>query len=184
MKSSRLLSVIGLSTVIVLSNGIVQAGPHRHGGRHGDIQRAWVEYVKPIYETHRVKVIEREHCGRGHDKRIHRSHDAVAETLVGGAIGGLLGNRLANDGHRAPATVAGSLVGAVVGHEVAKGRPPMPHRHDRPERCRDVARYHDEERLVGYRVKYRYHGKSYWTRTKNHPGKYIDVHVDVRPAEF
>lgn len=184
MKTSKLLSTIGLGTLIVFSSGIAQADPHRHDGRHGTGDRARVVQVEPIYEMHKVKVVERIKCRPEHPKMKQGRQDAAVETLVGGAIGGLIGNQLANDGHHAPATAAGAIVGAVVGHEIGKNQAPAHRASHRRERCKEVVRYREENRLVGYRVKYRYHGKTYWTRTKHHPGKYLDVQVKVRPAEF
>ena len=38
-----------------------------------------------------------------------------------------------------------------------------------------------ENRLTGYRVKYRYNGRIYQTNTKQHPGDRIAVNISVRP---
>ena len=184
MNNSKLLSVIGLSTVIVVASSIAQAGPHRHRGGPGPSDRARVVQVDPIYETRKVRVAERERCRRGYTTVYHGGNDVAAATLVGGALGGLVGNQLAHEGNRAPATVVGAAVGAVVGHEIGKNQSSEYQVHRRPKRCKEVVRYRNEQHLVGYRVKYRYHGKTYWTRTKNHPGKVLDVKVKVRPVEF
>ena len=76
------------------------------------------------------------------------------------------------------ATVAGSMIGAAIGHgpvrrvDVAE---PI-------ERC--ATRYENrlEERIDGYQVLYRYHGQTYSTRMPYDPGKKIKVRVDIRPA--
>jgi len=41
--------------------------------------------------------------------------------------------------------------------------------------------YYTEERVSGYNVKYRYHGRVYETRMDRQPGKRIPVAVAVTP---
>ena len=41
---------------------------------------------------------------------------------------------------------------------------------------------HQEERIDGYRVVYRYNGQKYATELPYDPGREIRVRVDVRPA--
>ena len=56
-------------------------------------------------------------------------------------------------------------------------------RHGRPvERCETRYRSHQEERIDGYRVMYRYHGQKYVTEMPYDPGNRIKVRVDIRPA--
>jgi uncharacterized protein YcfJ len=50
------------------------------------------------------------------------------------------------------------------------------------QHCETVDRYEQQQQLVGYRVKYRYEGQTYYTQTTEHPGKHIPVRVDVYPA--
>ena len=80
-------------------------------------------------------------------------------------------------------TVAGTLLGAALGHEATRGT--SPRRYSRDElRCEIVDRYVEEQRLVAYRVEYRYKGQVFVTHTDEHPGKRIPVRVDVEPVEF
>lgn len=44
----------------------------------------------------------------------------------------------------------------------------------------DRREYREEH--VGYRVKFRYNGQTFWTRTHRHPGDRIPVRVSVEPA--
>jgi len=44
-------------------------------------------------------------------------------------------------------------------------------------------RSHQEERIDGYDVVYRYHGRKYATRTPFDPGNKLKIRVDVRPAD-
>jgi uncharacterized protein YcfJ len=82
---------------------------------------------------------------------------------------------------RDAATLAGTLLGGAIGHDLSDR-----HRHgewiDATERhCEIQDRTTYEERVIGYRVKYRYKGHVFSTRTKDHPGKRIPVGVGVIP---
>lgn len=50
------------------------------------------------------------------------SGNSTAGTLIGGAVGALLGNQIGSGGGRAAATVLGAVGGAVVGNQIAKNR--------------------------------------------------------------
>jgi uncharacterized protein YcfJ len=105
--------------------------------------------------------------------------------LMGAIIGGVLGHQVGSGRGNDAATVAGTLIGAAIGGESARSR----HRDygvehvARPvERCETTYQSHREERVDGYRVKYRYRGQTYMTEMPYDPGHKIRVRVDVRPA--
>jgi len=50
------------------------------------------------------------------------------------------------------------------------------------ERCEKVADGYSDERVVGYRVRYDFHGHQGWTETPFHPGTTLRVRVDVTPV--
>ena len=50
------------------------------------------------------------------------SGNSTAGTLIGGAVGALLGNQVGGGGGRAAATVLGAVGGAVVGNQIARNR--------------------------------------------------------------
>ncbi len=50
------------------------------------------------------------------------SGNSTAGTLIGGAVGAVLGNQVGSGGGRAAATVLGAVGGAVVGNQIAKNR--------------------------------------------------------------
>jgi uncharacterized protein YcfJ len=70
------------------------------------------------------------------------------------------------------------MLGAAIGHgpvrRVESSRP--------VERCETRYRSHQEQRIDGYNVVYRYNGRKYSTRMPYDPGKSIKVRVDIRPA--
>ncbi len=49
-------------------------------------------------------------------------------------------------------------------------------------RCNTNYTSHQEERIDGYNVLYRYQGQKYATRMPYDPGKRLRIRVDVRPA--
>ncbi|RZV33376.1 MAG: glycine zipper 2TM domain-containing protein [Chromatiales bacterium] len=105
-------------------------------------------------------------------------------TLLGAIIGGVVGHQIGSGRGNDAATVAGTLIGAAIGNEAGNDRHKgAVERHGRPvERCETRYRSHQEERIDGYRVLYRYHGQKYVTEMPYDPGNRIRVRVDVRPA--
>jgi uncharacterized protein YcfJ len=148
--------------------------------RHGDYaDTAKVISATPIYETVRVSRPVEE-CWTERRVQPAGGSGRAAGTLAGGIVGGLIGNQFGHGSGRAAMTVAGTLIGASVGHELS--RDVRPARVVREERCERVGRYRSEERLVGYRVEYRYQGRTFVTRTDEHPGRRIPVRVAVEPV--
>lgn len=108
-----------------------------------------------------------------------------ARTLVGAILGGVIGHQIGSGHGNDAATVAGTLIGASIGNRSAykNGGIYGPVEHSRPvRRCETQYREHQEERVDGYNVVYRYHGQKYATRMSNDPGRKIRVRVDIRPA--
>ncbi|NIL93196.1 MAG: glycine zipper 2TM domain-containing protein [Woeseiaceae bacterium] len=99
-------------------------------------------------------------------------------TLAGAVIGGVIGHQFGSGRGNDAATIAGTMIGAAIGHgpvrRVDYARP--------VERCETRFRNHQEQRIDGYDVIYRYRGQKYATRMPYDPGKKIKVRVDIRPA--
>ena len=113
----------------------------------------------------------------------HRSTGGGA--LVGAIIGGVVGHQFGSGRGNDAATVAGSLIGAAIGSDAARqaNRRHRAEVYSRPvERCSTTMQQHQEERIEGYRVVYRYNGQKYATEMPYDPGREIRVRVDVRPA--
>ncbi len=113
-----------------------------------------------------------------------RAPGSGLSTLVGAVVGGVIGNQFGGGHGNNAATVAGTLIGAAVGNNSARRRNGYaPVEYSRPvERCTTVVREHQEERIDGYNVVYRYKGQKYSTRMPYDPGRELRVRVDVRPA--
>jgi uncharacterized protein YcfJ len=186
---SRILCT-GLIAIWLLAP-MAQAGSrdrdHWHeSGHHSRYDYAKVVDVDPIIRRERIRV-EREVCWneqvRVRADGYHRGN-AIGGAVVGGVIGGVVGHELGHGHHhKQVGTAVGVAVGATLGHQLAARR------HERYEtvtqrRCAVKPDLEYHEAVTGYRVKYRYKGRVYHTRTAAHPGKRIRVKVDVEPAHW
>jgi uncharacterized protein YcfJ len=113
----------------------------------------------------------------------HR-HGIGAKTLFGAVLGGVIGHQIGGGRGNDIATVAGTLIGASIAKDAALRHGDHGRReYSRPvTRCKTNYRSHEEERIDGYRVIYKYHGQKYATNTANDPGKRIRIRVDIRPV--
>lgn len=109
----------------------------------------------------------------------------AGSTLLGAAIGAVIGHQIGDGQGRKAATAGGAVIGAAIGHQQGMRRygavsSPQPYT---VQRCE--TRYQDEyqERVDGYRVTYVYHGRRQVTELPYRPGDRIRVRVDVSPAE-
>lgn len=127
------------------------------GHRPPGYDRAKVVRSTPIYETMRYPVDEQV-CW---DEQVWQRHPPPAVP-----------------------TVAGAVIGGVVGHEVAKNN----HRRGAypvtRTRCEIQRNWRMEQRITGWDVAYRYRGRVYHTWLPEQPGKHILVNVNVMPAPY
>jgi len=117
----------------------------------------------------------------------NRHYGNAGKTLFGAIVGGVIGHQFGNGRGNDAATVAGSLIGAAVANDRRdhNRRGYARTEHSRPvRRCSTNYQSHQEERIDGYDVVYRYNGRKYATRTPFDPGKKLRIRVDVRPAAY
>jgi len=154
-------------------------------GHKANNDYARVVSVEPIIKNIRVST-PRQECWQEQVSHYERPKSRSATpTIVGAIVGGLIGNEL---GHHNTAKKAGLAAGAILGGSIGrdigrKNAGPGQHYYTTEQRCETYQDYHDEERITGYHVGYKYHGNIYHTRTQNHPGKRIKVRVTVTPIE-
>lgn len=114
----------------------------------------------------------------------HRPHGIGVRTLFGAILGGVIGHQIGSGRGNDIATVAGTLIGASIARDAALRNGDYGRReYSRPvTRCKTHYQTHEEERIDGYRVIYKYHGQKYATNMPNDPGKRLRIRVDIRPA--
>ncbi len=167
--------VILMAVVLGIGAGQVAAQE-----RYTDTAR--VLKVKPLYETVQINQPE-ERCWN--ERVRHRGYsgsDSYTPTIAGAIIGGVVGNRFGKGDGKDVATVAGAILGGSIGNDLGK-RSYSRSYVTTERRCETVDHYREKQELVGYRVKYRYNGKTFWTRTSSHPGDYLTLEVSLVPSE-
>jgi uncharacterized protein YcfJ len=167
-----------MAASITVSNA---AAGHRNVDNPVFTDQARVIKVKPIYREMRISQPET-HCW---DEEIHydgNPRKSYTGVIAGGILGGVIGNQFGHDNGRDIMTVAGTLLGASIGHDISRRQTDDFRRVE--DYCETYDSYTTREEIVGYRVKYRYQGNNYWTRTESDPGDYIRVSVNVRPINY
>ncbi|MBC55094.1 MAG: histidine kinase [Gammaproteobacteria bacterium] len=139
---------------------------------------------RPVYQSVTVSA-PREQCWQEQVpvRDRHRSDSrtpALISAIVGGAIGNAVGN---NSSSRKVGTVVGAVLGHSVGRDiVAANSRHEPARYQTVQHCEVVDEYYDEERLMGYQVRYRYNGEDFSVRMDDDPGERIRLRVQVEPV--
>ncbi len=183
MNSKRVTA--GLAAAAVLLGVSTSAFADRRGPAVYDYANVLSSQPVVRYVTVRTPV---EECWN--DTETYREYrqppGAGASTFLGAIIGGVVGHQFGSGSGRDAATVAGSLVGAAIGNDSARRRAGYAsgyvERTQPVRRCETRYTTHQEQRIDGYDVVYRYHGQKYQTRMPYDPGPRLRVQVNVRPA--
>ncbi|TNF98520.1 MAG: glycine zipper 2TM domain-containing protein [Gammaproteobacteria bacterium] len=179
MKNS--LVITGLTLALVLVAPAALAGHERYGNKYFDTAK--VVQVEPIIRMVRVNE-PREECYEEEIVVRRGGYRSATPTIAGGIIGAVIGNQFGSGHGKDFMTIAGTVLGGSIGRDIG-------YHHDRygryvtttETRCDIVDNYHEEERVDGYRVTYRYHGEEFVTTMPYHPGKRIKIKVAVKPVE-
>lgn len=155
----------------------------RSGGSYDDYAR--VLEAEPIIEVVRVEE-PREVCWTEHvTHRRSRGYNSATPEILGGIIGGVVGNQFGRGSGKDVATVAGAILGGSIAHDMERRRRTYGYAtYSEPvQRCRVEHDYYEQERIVGYDVRYRYNGEVYRTRMDHDPGRRVRVRVNVGVVE-
>ena len=111
---------------------------------------------------------------------------SLGGAIIGGLAGGLLGHTVGRGNGKVAAAAIGAGVGAIVGDRVDNNRYQRGGYErvaERPvDRCVTVDNW--QQVPAGYLVNYEYNGRGYSTTMDHDPGRFIPVHVDVRPNGY
>ncbi|HXR51116.1 MAG TPA: glycine zipper 2TM domain-containing protein [Steroidobacteraceae bacterium] len=156
-------------------------GYHDRGrgpGRDNNGGYARVVDVDPVFEHVRYTVPV-QNCWVETQQVGYSRANSTGATIVGGAVGALIGNSIGHGDGRAVATVGGAVAGAVVGNQLARNSRPVA-RYEEVQRCRTVREERFERRVAAYRVTYLYSGRRVVTRLAQDPGRFVRVDFNGR----
>jgi uncharacterized protein YcfJ len=175
------LSIMSFALFAGLSASVASADSY-FTNQHAYTDTARVTHVEPIYRTVRVSSPERECWNepRRYQQRYSQS-DSYTPAIAGGVVGGVIGNQFGGGSGKKILTVAGALLGGSIANDYNNRGKQYSDDYYEEEQCRVSNRYREEERLDGYRVTYKYNGKTYTTRMDHDPGQRIPVEVSVMP---
>jgi len=183
--------------ILAILSAIVIVSPAR--ASHPESADTYFDKAKvlsavPIYTTVSVSTPRREcrqvpvkRYGKGHGGKHYKSATPI---ILGGVVGAAIGNQFGHGTGKTVGTIAGGILGGSVARDVQYRYGNQGHRgHGRGHQttvtqCETIDEYHNEERIDGYQVKYRYNGRIYQTRTETDPGKRMQVKVSVMPSEY
>ena len=185
MKTRTIVLSTALCTVLAATPALAQAG---YGGHHGSryYDYAKVVHVEPIVRVVRVSEPRRECWEEVVSYRDSGDgYKSYTPTILGSIAGAALGYQVGRGDGRKVGAVAGGVLGGSLGRDLHQRYKTSHggHRKGYETVCEEITDYHTEERIDGYRVKYRYNGRVYTTRTSHDPGKRLRVQVTVVPAE-
>src|SRR5215469_1425854 len=143
---------------------------------------AQVLKVTPI--THKIHT-PRQEC---HDEAVThkgpvKDEHQIIGTVAGAVVGGVLGHQVGGGTGRDLATIAGAAGGGYAGNRIQKNLQDRDTVTTTEQKCATV--YDTSEKTVSYRVRYRFDGKETWVQMDHDPGERIPVHdgrVDLSAA--
>jgi uncharacterized protein YcfJ len=139
----------------------------------------------PIYRIVETTTPRRE-CWEEEVARTERRsrNDSATPEILGAVLGGALGNAVGHSKrNRQVGTVVGAVLGGSIAHDISTNRRGDEVVYmDTVERCRTVSATHQEEKLVGYDVRYSYNGFEQMVRMDRDPGDTVRVRVNVEPV--
>lgn len=138
--------------------------------------------VRPMIEIVEVST-PREVC---RDERVEHYVDdgprgPKTSTIVGTVVGAAIGNNIVEGKDRESARIAGALLGGAIGRNIGHRNAHKRKVVSYERRCEIEHVSHEEERISGYRVSYRYDGRTFVTRTRTDPGDTLRLRVSVAP---
>lgn len=167
-----------VTSLLVLASASVFAG----NDRSVSYQYGTVLDAAPIVK-HITVTTPREECWEEEVVRRSSTSGSGLSTVIGAVVGGAIGNAV---GHKKKNKQVGAVLGAVLGGTIAhsasaKGKSGSVYK-DTEQVCRVYNESHEEERVVGYNVRYRYNDDVFNTRTDTNPGDTIKLRVAVTPV--
>ena len=184
------LTLIMLASIMAVSSTAFAGKKHHdksHQPRHKQFVYAKVVNVKPIYREIRVSTPVKQCWSEpvNNSKQDRYVNNPVGATIAGGLMGGVIGHQFGKGRGNRFATVAGTVIGATLGHDSSRGyyKKASFDRHTSYENhCKTTSRISYEQVVDSYSVSYRYKGKRYQTNMPYDPGKKIKLKITIVPV--
>ena len=183
-KKIALSLVVGTLTLTATS---AHAGKHSRHYENTDYAKVidvypvtkQIKYSEPVRHCYDQKVWHE--SPRKHYK--HSRKNEIIGALIGAAVGNQVGKNVGGRNGRDISTAAGAVIGGVIGHENSRKHYSKHSTgyYKTVKHCDTSHNVHYEDKIVAYKVTYKYHGQIYKTRTKYHPGDRLKVRVNVNP---
>jgi len=168
------------------------------GGKHNQqsIDYARVTHVSPITKTIETSTPV-ENCWNEevayqqprHSKRNSNSGYIHKNEALGAVLGAAIANHASRKSkNRNTVTAVGAVIGTMIGSDIkrkserAHSYEPTYTEYRTVKRCNTEQKVTYTEKVVAYRVSYKYRGQTYSARMNNHPGDRIKVRVSVNPV--
>jgi uncharacterized protein YcfJ len=113
-----------------------------------------------------------------------RPYGVAGPTIAGGIVGAAIGRQFGSGNDRDTLTLLGAAAGSAVAHRRAVRNQGYATRDVAVQRCEVVSNRVTEQIVDGYLVTYRLDGRNYTMQTDRHPGNFVQLAVDVRPAGY
>lgn len=178
-------TVITLGSLLALA-GTSYAG-HQPGGVNSSESGQFSVNAKVLDVEALTRIVQittpQEVCWNEPVRYQARGYESNTPKVLGGILGGAFGNKFGGGSGKKVMTVAGVLLGASIGRDVAYQNSHRGPAHVSYERICEVEQVtHEEERGDGFRVTYEYAGRQFVTYAQEAPGDYIRLRVLVEPA--
>jgi len=169
-----LIASISISTLLLGNAMLVDASDFSY-------ETARVMGSEPITRIVRVSTPRQECWDEAITYRESGYSDHGVSTVVGAILGGAFGNAVGHSNtNKKVGAAVGAVLGGTLGHaHAARRQTPVNEYTAVEERCEVYQDYQEQERVIGYRVTYRYNDKVYTTRMDTPPGETIKVRVTV-----
>jgi uncharacterized protein YcfJ len=167
------LLLVLASAQLYAGHGHKQGHHKKHHGPQSAVIKARVTGVEPIVEVVEIPQQRRECWDEVvSGSTTHHSNDGM---LVGAIIGGVIGHNIGNGRHRDATRAMGTVIGATIGHQNDNNYQ-TPYSYTE-QRCIVSTDYLEEERILGYRVSYKFQGEHYTTRMDREPGRFVRLRI-------
>ncbi|MDR0781802.1 MAG: glycine zipper 2TM domain-containing protein [Pseudomonadales bacterium] len=152
-------------------------------GAYDVYEQARVLASTPVYQAVQTQQ-PRQECWEEQVQYQSQAPQSATPGLLGALIGGALGNAVGNHKtNKQVGTVVGAIIGGSIGSDIGRNRGAgSAYQIETVERCRTVYANVQQEKLVGYDVRYSYNGVQRTVRMPYDPGASVRVRVDVEPV--